>query len=201
MTDRWHRWIWLLLAVPGTPAVAHDASSGLRGLFAGVGHSFSTPSQVLCLLALGLLAGGLVRSGWFPWLGGASAAAFLAGLAAGHAGLPVDAPLFAAAFLAAALAALLPGRLPSVAMGLLAAGGFLLGISALPDSGTLVGKAVTIAGSVLGAGLGLVCIAAVADAITARFAAPWVAMGLRVIAAWLGAIALVMLALTVAPAG
>jgi len=189
----------LALSVLATPALAHGASSGVQGLFAGAVHSLTTPAQALCLISAGFLAAGHLRTGKFERVIGPFFLAFLAGMAFSQAGVEVDVTLFTVATLSAATAALFPGRAPVFAAVLCGAAGLLLGIASIPDDGARAARIVTMAGSVLGVAVIMLYIAGVTDAIQERFPAPWIGIGFRVIAAWLAAISLVMLALAVAP--
>ena len=110
-----------------------------------------------------------------------------------------EAAMFAVAFVAFACFALSPGKLPPVAILLSAIGGFLIGYVSIPDPGPTQGRAITMAGSLVGANVGLLYIYAVILMVKERYTWQWVGVAFRVVAAWLGAISLLMLALQFAP--
>jgi hydrogenase/urease accessory protein HupE len=180
------------------PAAAHSPLPGIEGFYAGLLHPLSTPDQALALLSTGLLLGGFALRRLAVAFGAAAV-----GLAAGVAtGLTPGSPtgdlapwLFGFATLAAICAALAPGRaLPLVALLSLGACA-LLGWAALPDAGPPRDRAFTVAGSVTGAALGLMYIAGCIDLLRERIRGPALCIALRVLAAWIAAITLLMLAL------
>ncbi|MEE4120294.1 MAG: hypothetical protein V2I65_14915 [Paracoccaceae bacterium] len=187
----------LALCAGASPAAAHSPLPGIEGFYAGLLHPLSTPDQALALLATGLLLGGFAMQRLAVAFGAAAI-----GLATGLAlGTPTGDPapwLFGLAALAAALAALVPGRALPLAALLSLGAGVLLGWASLPDAGPPRDRAFTMAGSVTGAALGLLYLAGGLDLLRDRLRAPWLAVALRVLAAWIAAIALLMLALRLA---
>lgn len=195
------------MAVAGllpTCALAHSPMPAMEGFYVGLLHPVSTASPLLCVLALGLLLshGGprYFSRSWAVYAGGLAI-----GLTAGIAGLWVflwlDMAVLSLAIFAAALAALAPGRLwplPIVVAGL-AAG--CLGVTITPDPGPSVDVAFTVTGTFVGANVGLLYVAAAAQWIRQQFTMAWVSIGLRVLAAWIAAIAVLLMALSIADVG
>ena len=102
------------------------------------------------------------------------------------------------AFVTFSLVAIMPGKLVPLAIGLACIGGLLVGVLSIPDDGPTRDRLFTMSGSFVGANVGLLYIFGISLVIRERFAWPWVPVAFRVVAAWLGAIALLMLALGVA---
>jgi hypothetical protein len=184
-------------------AAAHAALPGAEGLLAGAAHPFSTPGQVLALLALGLM-GGLAPAEGFSRILCAFAPAAVLGLVVGlwSGGPPIwaEAALLAAASLAGGLAALAPGA-AAPGLGLAGAGGLLLGAMATPEPGPLPDVTFTAAGGLTGAGLAVVYAGGGAGWLRRRAGAPWATLGLRVAASWVAAAAVLMLALSLSASG
>ena len=191
------RLCWLPLALAPGQAAAHAPVPGIEGFYIGLLHPFSTPSQALLMVGLGLLVGGFAVNKVAPLLG-AFLVFSLVGLFMGSAEWNFKTPMFVVAFLACALAALLPGKLQPVAIALCAIAGFLVGSTSIPDAGPVRDRVATMSGSMVGANVGLLYLFGVALVINERFTWPWVRVAFRIAAAWLGAIALVMLALAYA---
>ncbi len=191
------RFGWLVAIAAAGPAQAHAPIAGIEGFYIGLLHPFSTPAQALVLIGLGLLIPGLAAE-TSRWPLGSFLVCVLFGVFLGSAAWDLDAMLFALAATACALAALFPGRLSVFAIALAALGGFLIGAVSIPDAGPARDRIITMSGSVVGANLGLLYIFGFAYVVRERYTWPWVAIAFRVAAAWLGAIALLMLALGVA---
>ncbi|MDK3071479.1 HupE/UreJ family protein [Sedimentitalea sp. JM2-8] len=196
MIKAW-RLAWLPFVLAAGPAHAHSPIPGIKGFYTGLLHPFSTPSQVLLTIGLGLLAGGFAteteryRLVVFPISG-------IVGLVVAPDIAELDAAMFAAAFAACALAALVPGRLHVLAVVLVAAGGFLIGVASIPDDGPVRDRLFTMSGSIVGASIGLLYLAGISLAIRERYTWPWVGIAFRVLSAWLGAISLLMFSLGLA---
>jgi hydrogenase/urease accessory protein HupE len=192
----------LALCASAGPAAAHSPLPGVEGFYAGLLHPLSTPDQAVALLATGLMLGGFAMRRRRPAFG-AVTLGLATGMATGLAlGTPTSDPapwLFGFATLAAALAALAPGRALPLAALLSLGAGTLVGWASLPDAGLPRDRAFTMAGSVTGAALGLLYLAGGLDLLRDRLRAPWLAIALRVLAAWIAAIAFLMLALHLAP--
>lgn len=183
----------------GAPAAAHTPVSGIQGLSTGLLHPFSTPPQALLMLGLGLLSG-VFALATARMLGAVFCGGLLLGVVLGwRGGAEVDPATYGTAVLACALAALATCRTLPLALVAMAVGGVCIGMQSVPDPGPMGDRVTTLAGSVLGAGLGLVYIFGLLHVTHERFTHPAVTIGLRVLAAWAGAIALVMLALRFAP--
>ncbi|MXU66045.1 hypothetical protein [Oceanomicrobium pacificus] len=194
--------VWLPLMLSAGPAFAHAPVPGVRGFYVGLLHPFSTPAQALLMLGLGLLVGHLA----LPTAGRQLVLFFvaaIAGLVAGQGTGALDLLMFGAAFAASATAALLPGRLVPLVALLVALGGFCIGAVSVPDPGPAADRLFVMSGSIVGATVGLLFLVGIVDVIRDRYNWPWVGIALRIAAAWVAAIALLMLALGVAgaPAG
>ena len=192
--------IWLLPALLAGPAQAHAPIPGIEGFYVGLLHPFSTPSQAVLMVGVGLVIGGFA-TGEIGWNWGSFAVAVLAGLFAGPAAPELDAMLFAAAFATCTTAALFPGRLKPIALVLIAMGGFLIGTASIPDAGEMRDRVITMSGSVVGANIGLLYIFGTIQVVRERYTWPWIGIAFRILAAWLGAISLLMLALETVQAG
>ena len=188
------RFGWLpLLAVAG-PAQAHAPIAGIEGFYIGLLHPFSTPAQALVMVGLGLLVGGFaVKS--VQWQLGTFLVCVFLGVFLGSADWDLDPMLFGLATAACAFAALLPGKLTPLAVAMAAVGGVLIGAVSIPDDGPTRDRIITMSGSVIGANLGLLYIFGIIHFVRERYTWPWVDIAFRVAAAWLGAIALLMLTL------
>ncbi|SFD17158.1 HupE/UreJ family protein [Tropicimonas isoalkanivorans] len=184
-------------AVPGT-AQAHSAIPGVDGFYSGLLHPISTPAQVMLLLGVGLLIGGLKGQSFGKWLGLFCAATVL-GMATGRWFGRLDEVMFAIAFLACVQAALAPGRLLPTVAALTLLGGVCIGAASVPEAGPLRDRLVAMAGSFLGANAGLLYVVGARVILTDKVSRVWVDVGLRVAAAWLAAISAIMLALQFAP--
>jgi len=186
--------VWLAMLVAAGPAHAHSPVPGIEGFYIGLLHPFSTPSQALLMIGLGLLVGSfdVDRARWH--LGAFLAVTFI-GILAGGGFEALDATMFAAAFLAGALAALVPGKLLPITIVLVIVAGFQIGAASIPDPGPTRDRVITMTGSMVGANVGLVYILGTVLFVRERYPWRWVEIALRVMAAWLGAISLLMFAL------
>ncbi|MFV0409516.1 MAG: HupE/UreJ family protein [Paracoccus sp. (in: a-proteobacteria)] len=191
---------WAVLALAPTPALAHSPIPGLKGFYTGMLHPFSTPAQALLVIALGLLIG------WFEarrarWTLAAFFIAMLGGGLMGGGPRPLDALLFAGAFAACALAALTPGRLFPLVLAITAISGWVIGIVSVPDPGPDRARIITLSGAFVGANLGLLYLWGTSQFIRERYPQVWIGIAFRIAAAWIGALALIMLALRVVTDG
>lgn len=182
-----------LLALPAADALAHAPVAGAGPFLNGALHPLAEPAQLLSLLLAGLWLGQLrlQTCGREALL---MALAFALGLAATHAlGAPAapDAVLLAPAAalgLTVALQLPLPRR---AAWPLLALIALLVGVGTridMPSAGT---SASALAGSACAAALLTAWVAVVAQ----QPQAAWARIALRVVASWLSAAALLVLAL------
>lgn len=187
----------LFVVAVASPAYAHSPVPGIEGFYIGLLHPFSTPSQALLMIGLGLLAGGF-DVGKARFLLGAFLISNLVALIVGLGIENIDASSFTVAFCACALAALFPGKPAYLALALVAIGGFLIGEASIPDDGPMRDRLFTMSGSMAGANIGLIYLFGIIHVARERYTWPWVAIAFRIAAAWLGAIALLMLALGVA---
>lgn len=184
----------LPLVAGATPAHAHSPVPGIEGFYTGILHPFSTPGQALLIVGLALLAGGVAVEK-VRWLLGGFLVASFAGLVLGPRIPALDPVLFAMSFAVCALAALAPGKLVPLAVGLAGIGGYLIGEASIPDDGPMRDRVITMSGSIVGANLGLLYLFGLTRFIRERYRWPWVDIACRVVAAWMGAVALLMLAL------
>lgn len=182
------------------PAWAHSPLPGIEGFYIGLLHPVSTPSQLLALLGLGAMLGMTWPDGFTrPWI------AFVSGLVLGIGGgqifgvwdvLPVI--LLTMALIAAGLAALLPGQMRTLEAGVTGLAGLLIGLLSTPDPGPATDTAITLAGSFAGANLALLYVSGATGWLRERYDQPWMMIGLRIVAAWIAAIAMLMGALSIA---
>lgn len=189
------KWLlWLVLVFAAVPAYAHAPVPGVKGFYIGLVHPFSTPSQALVMIGLGLMAGSYAGEK-IRWLLGAFLIVSMGGLVMGAAGMELETALYAIAVAACGLAALLPGGVVALSFVCVVAGALLVGSVSIPDEGPTADRLFTMSGSIVGANIGLLYLAGLTHFVRQRFTQAWVAIGFRVVAAWLGAIALLMLAL------
>ena len=188
------RLLWLPLLVAAGPAYAHSPVPGIEGFYVGAAHPFSTPSQALLMFGLGLMAGSFAAEK-VRWILTGFLFATLIGLIFGPRDANIDTIMFAMAFITCAFAALFPGKLAALAIVLVCIGGLLIGVVSIPDDGPMRDRLFTMSGSIVGANIGLLFLWGISDVVRERYKWPWIGIAFRVVAAWLGAIALLMLAL------
>ncbi len=184
----------LVFTLGAVPARAHSPMPGAEGFYIGLIHPFSTPSQALLMFGLGLLLGSFDTKK-VRWLLGAFVLATFIGLFLGPGSNQLEAAMFALAFFACAWSALIPGKLLPIAVMLPVIGGLLIGMVSVPDPGPTTDRVITMTGSMLGANIGLLYIWGIIIVVKERYTWKWVEIAFRVVAAWLGAISLLMLAL------
>ncbi len=182
------------LALLAGPALAHSPVPGIKGFYVGMIHPFSTPPQALLMIGLGLVAGGFTADK-AQWLLASFLAASVGGLILTPGFEELDAGMFAIAFLACSFAALFPGKLLVPVIVLVGVGAFLIGDASVPDDGPARDRLFTMSGSMVGANFGLLYLFCICLLARERIQKPWVGIAFRVVAAWLGAISLLMLAL------
>lgn len=183
-------------------AAAHNPLPGLEGFYTGLLHPLTTPDQVLLLIATAFGLGRFAMASLRPAFG-ALALGLLGGLFLGQGeGGGETAPwLLTLAAGAAIWAALLPGRGLHVATVLAAFSGFGLGWASVPEAGATLDRAVTMSGAFFGAGLAVFYVTGAVEILRDRVAATWLDIGLRVLAAWVAALAIILLALLMAEPG
>jgi urease accessory protein len=194
------RWLPLPLGLCALPTAAHAHSpvQGLGDFYNGLLHPLTTPSHVLILIALGLLAGRrrppTLKAPMTVFLV-VSAAALVAATIGGIKNLPPALPLGVA--LAAGILLALdtnPPVLPFCA--LCGAGALVLGLDSAVESGSRTGMAKTLLGNWITLGV-LVC--DIALYVSMGGDAKWLKVALRVTGSWLIAISLLMLAFSLRP--
>jgi hypothetical protein len=168
---------------------------GIEGFYTGLLHPLTMPDQVLALLAAGLFLGGFALSRLtmaFIALG----VGLLGGLILGD--MPGGAApwLYGSAAMTATTAALAPGRWRSIAILASGVAGFLLGWASVPDPGPLQDRIITMAGSFVSALMVTLYIAGALDLLRERVDRPFVPIAMRVAAAWVATIAILMLAVS-----
>jgi len=180
-----------------TPAYAHAPVPGIKGFCVGLLHPISSPARAVLMSGLALLIDGFFVPQARRILGAVLAASIL-GLVLGHPGLDLDTAMYIFALSTCAVAALVPGRLLSVALIVATVGAILLGVASIPEPGRLGDRIFTMGGSIIGVNLGLLLLWGGCMFVRDRLSwMPGIAIGFHVIAAWVGATALIMLALSV----
>jgi hypothetical protein len=183
------------------PALAHVPEAGFGGFVLGARVPVTVAPPLLAMIGTALLLAWdwprAFRAGWPAFalvmtvaIGGGLLAPALAGLVAG--------PLATvAAILAGAVAA---ARLPSAsAVPVAALAGAGLGLYAVPDHGPVNATLATVAGTFVAANLALLLASGTLGAVLSHLRADWIAVGVRVVAAWVVAIAALLLALSARP--
>lgn len=188
------------VCLASTVALAHSPIPGFDGFYTGLLHPLSNVAQLLALLALAVMLGlGFRQSADFSLV--ALAFGVLIGIVLGQLALTADwlqVGLLITAVAAAATSALFP-VVPIVVAALFALViGILVGIASTPDPGPLRATLITLAGSFIGANLLVLYVAGAVDWIREKFAEHWVQVGIRVAAAWICAISVLMTALAFA---
>lgn len=150
------------------------------------------------MLGLGLLVGSFNIDRVFRHLY-AFFIATLIGMYLGVQSAQIDAVILATAFVACSLSALGPGKILPMAIVLVFLSGILIGMVSVPDPGPTRDRIVTMVGSLAGANIGLLYIGGMIQLLRERYTWGLVGIAFRIVAAWLGAISLVMLALKIAP--
>ena len=181
----------LLTLVPAT-ALAHAPIRGIGDFYNGILHPLMVPAHLIVLIALGLLIGQQMadRITLAPLV-------FMAGLLPGLAAatlLPVFdcEPFLLPAALACAMAcALKPAVKPVLILLAAALCGLLLGMDSAPADLPLRGRLMSLGGTFIGASLSLFYLALLCT----KARRPWQQVGIRVVASWTAASALLVLAL------
>lgn len=189
--------------IPG-PAAAHAPVPGIEGFYTGLLHPFTTPGQLLSVLALGLLLGLKLRKR-LPVIA-ALVVGLLAGMVAGQFDVRpawAETALLLATVMAAGIGALAPPDRVWPVLAVAAAvtaglAGFFLGLVSTPDPGPVRAVVITLSGSFVSVVLVSLYIGAVVAWLRERFARQWMQVGIRIIAAWIGAVAILMAALSFA---
>jgi hypothetical protein len=180
-------------------ARAHVTVPGLPAAYAGFLHALTEPPSPLAIAGLGLLLG-LQGPEGLRWSWPAFAVSMLAGMAAMLARLPfldprvplVVLPLLCGLTAAAGIRVTGP---VAASMGL--AAGYFLGVVSAPPPASWVTTLYAVSGALLGANFALIFIVAAVDLARQRWPGPWLSVGLRIIASWIAAISLLLLALEI----
>jgi urease accessory protein len=184
------------LLMSGADAFAHGSSIGLGSFGGGFLHPLLEPAHLVALVTLALLIGqhGFARTQPAMWVV-AGATAFGLALAAGGHGMETDLLLLGCA-MAAGLGVTIGRAWPRPIYGLVA-GAIGMGIGLGSEPETLQGTARIF--SMLGTLLGTCIWVADGALLVLALKKPWCKILMRVVASWMVACALLVLALQVAP--
>jgi urease accessory protein len=176
-------------------AWAHGEIKGVGAFYSGVLHPFISPAHLIALIALGLLFGqrGVLASRQAM---GALVAALALGLWLSlRLQLPEPDPLLLALGILLGLSVVLARSWPSWALVPLAAlVGLAVGLGSAPDGMAPAQRTAALIGTFVGATLCTACLAGVVHPLHR----PWARVGVRVLASWLSASALLVLTLAFA---
>jgi urease accessory protein len=176
-------------------AWAHGEIKGVGAFYIGVLHPFISPAHLIALIALGLLFGqrGVLASRQAM---GALVAALALGLWLSlRLQLPEPDPLLLALGILLGLSVVLARSWPSWALVPLAAlVGLAVGLGSAPDGMAPAQRTAALIGTFVGATLCTACLAGVVHPLHR----PWARVGVRVLASWLSASALLVLTLAFA---
>lgn len=145
---------------------------------------------------------GLLFPRHMPLAWGTFALAVLGGIAVGAAGatpLYGDGVLLATAVIGSVSAALVPNSHGALRLAVCVGCGAGLGIASMPDPGPMRATIITLSGSVVGMNIAVLYLAGGLGWLREKVRAPVGTLGLRVLAAWIAAVALLMGALEFAP--
>lgn len=177
-------------------AWAHGEIKGVGAFYSGVLHPFMSPAHLIALVALGLLFGQRGVGASRPAMG-ALAAALVPGLwlSLRLQGLPEPDPWLLALGTVLGLGVVLARPWPTWALVTLAAlAGLAVGLGSAPDGMAPAQRAAALAGTFVGATLCTACLAGAVHPLRK----PWARVGVRVLASWLSASALLVLTLGIA---
>lgn len=176
-------------------AWAHGEIKGVGAFYSGVLHPFISPAHLIALVALGLLFGqrGVLASRQAM---GALVAALAGGLWLSlRLQLPEPDPLLLALGILLGLAVVLARSWPLWALVPLSAlVGLAVGLGSAPDGMAPAQRTAALVGTFVGATLCTACLAGVVHPLHQ----PWARVGVRVLASWLSASALLVLTLAFA---
>ncbi|KQP43115.1 HupE/UreJ family protein [Pseudorhodoferax sp. Leaf274] len=184
------------VALPGGAAWAHGEIKGVGAFYSGVLHPYISPAHLIALVALGLLFGqrGVLASRQAML---ALVAALVLGLWLGlrPLGLPEPDALLLALGTLIGLSVVLARAWPTWALVPLAAlVGLAVGLGSAPDGMAPMQRHAALVGTLVGATLCTACLAGIVNPLQQ----PWARVGVRVLASWLSASALLVLTLAVA---
>jgi hypothetical protein len=188
----------LIMSLSPVPAIAHATIPGLNVAYAALFHALTAAPAPLALLGLGLLLG-MHGAQVLKWAWAAFFLAMIAGVGGTlilRAFVDPELPMLAIALAAALWAASALPLHGAVAALAGAIAGYAFGIFIAPSPASLSTQAHAVVGGLIGANFALVFVVAAVDTIRKRWTMPWVTIGLRVLAAWIAAIAALMAALS-----
>ncbi len=190
-------WLWpaaiasSLFSWPGT-VLAHSAFEGVGSFYGGFLHPAGVPAHLLALLAAGLFAG---QRGWEYTVQALRFFIFscLGGLALVWAGveLPAILPVLTGAALLGVLVAFGSKVPPQAGLALVVCVGFLIAIDSAPDEPQGAARLAALAGTAIGASAAFIWVSAPVSALHR----PWQHIAVRAAGSWVGASALLVLAL------
>jgi hypothetical protein len=187
-----------LIALSASPAFAHVTVPGVPGLIFAFIHTITELPAPLTLIGLGLLAGlNGTRALEWTWL--ACFPAMVIGIwTTATWGIAVDPekPLLLVAAATGLLAASGLRLTRPVAVGVALIAGYLLGIFSWPGPASWSTTLYMASGALLGANLSFVYLSIIVGAIVQRWSHTWVLIGFRVMASWVAAISILLLALS-----
>ena len=190
----------VLLLAPAT-ALAHSPIKGLGNFYNGILHPLFVPAHVLLLVATGLLIGQQgVRANLpavWAYLGGAILGLALAGVGAGLADASLQELMVLGAAVLMGLMVVVAAHLPVYVLAALGGcAGLFLGLDSLQSD--LTGQAR--AAALLGSGVSLYLLMLYPMALAETFERhTWLSVGVRILASWITASSLLVLALLFAP--
>ncbi|MGE0626870.1 MAG: HupE/UreJ family protein [Hyphomicrobiaceae bacterium] len=185
------------VALP-TPVWAHTLVPGIGGAYAAFAHTVTEPPAPFALLALGLLFG-VHGASVFKWAWLSFFAAMIVGVVSTLAIRVVvdpELPLVLVALTAGLLAAAALPLPVQAAAGLGSIAGYFFGVFGTPAPASWSTTAYFVTGAMAGANLTLVFVVAGVEMIRQQWQQKWIAIGFRVIASWIAAISVLMLALS-----
>lgn len=193
---RWARRIGAAAAaLPASAVWAHGEIKGVGAFYSGVLHPFISPAHLIALVALGLLFGQRGVSASRHAMGALVAALALGLWLSLRLQLPEPDPLLLALGMLLGLGVVLARPWPTwTLVPLSALVGLAVGLGSAPDGMAPAQRSAALVGTLVGAALCTACLAGAVQPMQR----PWARIGVRVLASWLSASALLVLTLAVA---
>lgn len=181
----------------GVPIETQTSVGLLQGFFLGFMHPFSTEGQLLGVISFALMLGLSYPRRFYLSLV-VLALAMVVGIGLGQAGVYIvggDPVLLLGATFAACLAALRPQGFWFAGVILLGFAGVLFGLASTPEDEPLMATVLLLLGSFISVNVCIGLGARVIGLVRQRFASPNLMIGLRILTAWVAAVAILMVAL------